>query len=219
MTTGRRYVLVEGYGEVEAVGNLLTRMSRQLEDHVPWSKPLRWPNLHQWNSPRTGGVRKGAEFIRAKGDAAGLLVVRDEDDGCPRELGPALAAELRALGLPFPTAYVLLKPEFEVLFLPCVELMAGRALDARPGLRPDTRWDGAHWESRRGVKEWLSNHFAGGRAYKPSIDQLPMTRMIDLDVLARAGVPCFGTLDRALRYLARPEAGPGDVYPLVDNEP
>lgn len=206
----KRYVLVEGHGEVGAMENLVTRISTRLSDFVPWARPLRWPNLHQWEAER-GGVRAGVDFIRGKPDAASLLVIRDEDDGCPATLAPFVASQIRQLAPPFPVAYVLLKPEFEVLFLPCVDLMAGRDLEGRAGLLPGTRWDGTHWEARRGIKEWLSSHFPRGKKYKPTVDQLPLTRMIDLQRLAEAEVPCFGTLERALRFLA--EAAPPAVYP------
>lgn len=70
------------------------------------------------------------------------------------------------------------------------------------------------WEAHRGVKEWLSRHFPRGVSYKPTLDQLPMTRMLDLDVVRAAGVPCFGTLERALGFLAASiDAGTRDVYP------
>jgi hypothetical protein len=90
--------------------------------------------------------------------------------------------------------------------------MAGRDLDGRPGLRQGTRWDGANWESRRGVKEWLTDHLPPGRTYKPTLDQLPLTRMIDIDMLHAASVPCFGTLQRALRFLDD-NFGEAGVYP------
>jgi len=80
----------------------------------------------------------------------------------------------------------------------------------RPGLQEGTSFSG-DVESIRGVKEWLSKHFAGGKAYKPTLDQLPMTQMIDLPTLRAANVPSFGTFERSLRFLST--AGPGDVYP------
>ena len=64
-----------------------------------------------------------------------------------------MADWLRSLGLPFPAAVVLLHPEYEVVFLPCLDRLAGKLLDGRPGLDADTVWDGASWEARRGVKE------------------------------------------------------------------
>jgi hypothetical protein len=103
-----------------------------------------------------------------------------------------------------------------VLFLPCLEQMAGFPLvgpdgQERPGLLPGTRYKG-DWEAKRGVKEWLTEHFPAGRSYKPTFDQLPLTRMIDLPTLRAAGVPCFGTLERALSFLAV-AFGKGGVYP------
>lgn len=205
----KKYVLVEGHGEVSAMENLLAKLSARLSDFVPWARPLRWPNLHQWDAAR-GGVRAGIDFIRGKSDVAGLLLIRDEDDGCPATLAPQVAEQIRLLAAPFPVAYVLLKPEYEVLFLPCLDLMAGRELEGRAGLLPGTVWDGAHWESRRGIKEWLSSRFPRGKAYKPTVDQLPLTRMLDLQRLSDAAVPCFGTLERALQFLAQGAVG---VYP------
>lgn len=50
-----------------------------------------------------------------------------------------------------------------------------------------------------------------GRAYKPTVDQLALTRMVDFGALRASGLPCFSTLENALRFLA--QAAPGDVYP------
>ena len=199
---GKGYVLVEGHGEVQAAGNLLARLST-----FPWSTPIRWNNLHLEQ-----GLQRGAEFVRGKSDVRALLVLRDEDDACPKSRGPEMAGWLRKLELPFPSAVVLLHPEYEVLFLPCLDLMAGKLLNGRPGLEANSVWDGASWEARRGIKEWLSGHFPQNRSYKPTLDQLPMTRMLDFDRLRNAGVPCFGTLERALHFLAQPQ-GIRKAYP------
>ncbi len=111
------YLLVEGHGEVEAAQNLITRLSHDIGIYnIPWSKPLRWTNLHQWQGGKSGGVMAGAEFIRTKPDAGALLILRDEDDQCPRDLAPQIARQLRTLNLPFPRPYVLLHPEYELLF-------------------------------------------------------------------------------------------------------
>jgi len=125
-----------------------------------------------------------------------------------------MAKWVRNLQLPFPSAVVLFHPEYEVLFLPCLERMAGKLLgtgaSARPGLRPEVRWEG-DWESRRGIKEWLSAHFPPNRSYKPTLDQLPLTRLIEFRALRASDVPCFGTLERALSFLAKGSVG--GVYP------
>lgn len=209
---GKGYALVEGHGEVRAAGNLLARLSREIGLPSPWDVPIRWKNLHQRR-----GVERGAQFIRAKGDADALLLLRDEDDACPRDRGPEIARWLREQRLPFPSAVVLLHPEYEVLFLPCIPQMAGRRLGsgalARPGLRPDAEWEG-DWERKRGIKEWLTGQLPAGRSYKPTTDQLLFTQMMDLPTLRAAAVPCFGTLENALRFLRdQVDGGGNEVYP------
>jgi hypothetical protein len=206
---GKGYVLVEGYGELGAVDNLVSRLSRDLGLSRVWAPAIRWPSL----AARTG-FEKGANLIRSKVDAEALLILRDEDDACPAELGPNMAEWLRELALPFASAVVLLHPEYEVLFLPCLERMAGHALGSgvmeRAGLRVGTFWSGP-WEAKRGVKEWLTKQFPANRSYKPTLDQLPLTRLLDFSLLRQSGLPCFGTLERALVALDRGEAG--SVYP------
>ena len=207
MASSKGYILVEGHGEVLAAQNLITRLSQASGLFLPWKTPLRWPNLHQWEGLRRGGVRTGAEFTRGKPDAGSLLVLRDEDDGCPRSLAPEMAERLRGLNLPFPTAYVLLHPEYEVLFLPCLAAMSPI------GFPKGLEWDGETWESRRGIKEWLTRQLPKGRSYKPTVSQLAMTRLLDLDALRRSELPCFGSLERALAFLASNQERSGVTYP------
>lgn len=205
------YILVEGHGEVTAAHNLVTRLWQAAGQNQPWAPPSRWVNLHL-----QAGVEKGIARIRSRDDAGALLILRDEDDLCPKEKGPEISSWIAPLSPPFPVAVVLFHREYEVLFLPCLKQIAGRPLvgpdgQERPGLLPGTRYEG-DWEGVRGVKEWLSRHFPTGRAYKPTFDQLPMTRMIDIPTLRAADVPCFGTLERALSFLASSFGVPG-VYP------
>jgi len=60
--------------------------------------------------------------------------------------------------------------------------IAGKLLDGRPGLKQDIAYPDDRVESLVGVKGWLSRNFQGGRIYKETLDQLPMTRFIDLDM-------------------------------------
>jgi hypothetical protein len=210
MTASKAYLIVEGHGEVAAAGNLISRVSADLGLDLVWTTPIRWTALQTQRA-----VERAARYVADRGDASALLVLRDEDDGCPRDLGPKTADTLRRLDLQFPAAAVLLCPEYEVLFLPCIPLMAGAPLRDgsgldRPGLKAGANWTGP-WERKRGVKEWLSKHFDGGRSYKPTLDQLPLTRMIDLGLLRSADVPCFGTLERAIAFLG--SANAAGVYP------
>lgn len=206
------FVLVEGHGEVDAVSNLLARLIADLGLPLGSLAPIRAPGMT--NEER---LKRYVELVRAKPNVDALVVLRDDDDGCPKTDAPRLAGLLRSLNLPFPCAVVLAYREYESLFLPCVEQMAGRPLVgthgmSRPGLRADARFDG-NYEAKRGVKEWLSSQMAEGKAYKPTVDQLPMTRMVDFAVVRKSGLPWFGSLERALRYLATSKGTTGVAYP------
>jgi len=69
----------------------------------------------------------------------------------------------------------------------------------------------------RGVKEWLSQQFPPHRAYKPVLDQLPLTRMLDLPTLRAANLSSFFRLERALAFLRDHDEGSA-VYPAPHAE-
>ncbi len=209
---GKLYLVVEGHGEVRAALNLITRLWQDLALPVlvAADPPIRGLALHT-----RAGVKKSCEILRTRRDCDRALLLRDEDDGCPATRGPEAAAWVREAGLPFPVAVVLAHREYEAWFLPCIQTMAGhRLVDAnglsRPGLLPGTAFTGDP-EAVRGVKEWLSRHFPPGKSYKPTLDQLPFTRLLDLPTLRKAQLASFGTLERALRFLAIAEGRA--VYP------
>ncbi len=162
------YLFVEGHGEVDAAGNLVTRAWHGIGGTLPRCSPMRWKNLHLQT-----GVAKAAEYARQQADAAGMLILRDEDDACPAQTGPQLAAWLDAARLPFPAAGVLMHREYEVLFLPCLPMMAGQLLGvgaaARPAIRAGTSWPHPTWESKRDIKGWISEQYVRS-GYKPTID-------------------------------------------------
>lgn len=93
----------------------------------------------------------------------------------------------------------------------------GRKAVARP------QWSGSRWavdecsvqrrspKAKRDAKGEISRHMPEGRVYKPTVDQLALTRLLDFRLLRASALPCFGTLERALRFLSG--AHEGDVYP------
>ena len=105
---------------------------------------------------------------------------------------------------------MLARREYEAWFLASIPAIAGREI--RPGLSipAGTVFDGDP-EEKRGAKEWLTKHYPRGKAYKPTMDQLALTKMIDFAMLRSRGVRAFGTLERAFRFLAAP--GGARVYP------
>ena len=138
----RTYVLVEGHGETEAVLNLLNRLAQEFaRELLPFADPIRVPGIANEES-----LVKYVELVRAKPGARALLTLRDNEDGCPKTDAPRVAARFAGLNLPFPTAVVMAYREYESLFLPCIEAMAGRPLEgpggSRPGLRADAHFSG-----------------------------------------------------------------------------
>jgi hypothetical protein len=212
----RGIILVEGHGEVEAAPNLVARLWQNLEldQLTSWVKAIRGIGLTTEN-----GVKKHCERLRRE-DCQVALLLRDCDymGACPAKVGPRVADWIRKLDLPFPVAVVLLYQEYEVLFLPCLSSMAGRDMVTKEGIEINGLKGGVEFrgnpESVRGVKECISKKFPERDAYKPTIHQLPMTRMIDFNLIRMANPPVtsFGTLERALKFLSDTKE-PGAVYP------
>lgn len=155
------------------------------------------------------------DLLRAKPDCDLVLFLRDEDDGCPKDRGPEAADWLRRARLPFASAFVLFHREYETLFLPCLPLMAGKPIVDPNGVRRQGVREGAKFEgdpqARRDAKGLVSSFMPPGRSYKPTTDQRALTQMLDFGVLQASGLPCFSTLENALRFLS--QASPGEVYP------
>lgn len=215
--SGRGYLVVEGRGEIRAAQNLVIRLWADLAlTPLHWAEPIRGRALHT-----QAGLIQACSLVRTKRDVELLLILRDADDDgdCPKMAAPQAAGWMAGLCMPFPTAITLLRREYETLFLPCLSRMAGVPLRddrgiERPGLQPGCVYHG-DYEARRGVKEWLTAHFPAGRSYKPTLDQLPMTRLIDFDLLRQSGLPSFGTLERALRFLDASRGQSLLVYPVA----
>ncbi len=209
MTKG--LIFVEGHGESEAARNLITMLWLHLNvdpTHV-WTKVYRSSTLNTQN-----GIKQACEFARAE-QFDRLLILRDEDDRCPKETAPQSAQWIAEANLEIPAAVVLLYREYETLFLPCLKSIAAanpKGIQGEPmsWIAPGTVFTG-NFESVRGVKEWLSSHYPVGKKYKPRIDQLAMTRLIDFNILEDSGLPCFGSLARALQFLNKQQGH--SVYP------
>lgn len=207
------FVAVEGHGDQAAVPNLLNRLVTHLghPQHVAWSTPP----LRMLVSSRARAEQLG-DLLRNRSGITGLLVLRDDDDGCPRETGPLLSSWFADLQLPFPVANTLFYREYETLFLPCLAQMAGRPLVngaiQRPGLISGAVFLGDP-ESRRDAKGIVSEFMPGSQRYKETVDQLALTRLMPLPQLDLADLPCWGTLKRSVQYLIDHRSEPGAVYP------
>lgn len=211
MTIRRAFLVVEGRGEVAAARNLVSRLCEDLHlSPMTWGEPIRGHALHT-----RAGIEGAMELVRPKRNIDALQVIRDEDDACPKETGPRTARWIADSKLPFPVAVVLLHREYETLLLPSIHRMAGVQLVdprgvVRPGIRAGAKFEGDP-QAHRDAKGILSGFYVAGRRYKPTIDQLALTRLVDFQDIRGSNVPAFGTLERALTFLA--SAVGAVVYP------
>ncbi|MCK6639064.1 MAG: DUF4276 family protein [Bacteroidia bacterium] len=205
------YVYVEGHGELEAVGNLLSRLSRYMTiTGLQFAKPRR---IHKIVTDE--GIERAINLSIALGNVDGILILRDSEDNCPRVFAPRISSRIRQHLTNFPVAIVLLYREFETLFLPCISHMAGKEIAMISGRRETLIRTGASFmgdpEGRRDAKGEVSSFFIRGR-YKPTLHQLPLTRNIDFEILDEVDLPCFGSLKRALIFLSSNQ-NVGVAYP------
>jgi hypothetical protein len=123
MATSKGIIVVEGHGEDGAAPNLVTRLWQDLGlPYVVWSpKPMRCPKLY--SEP---GVAELCRILRPK-PCDRVLVLRDDEDGCPKDSGPLLGTWFRTAALPFPLAVALTYREYETMFLASLPSLARQA--------------------------------------------------------------------------------------------
>jgi hypothetical protein len=203
-------VIVEGHGEVMAMGKFLAKLARHLGFDPNLLKPPR--------RDRRLFTEKGiAELITMASTmrATGLLLIRDSEDDCPKELAPQMARFIENAQPEFPISYVLLYREFETLFLSVARHLAGKELvystHSKIKLEPQFKVDFSP-ELKRDAKGALDGLLPDNQTYKPTLHQLPMVSLIQMEWLEEANLPSFGSLKRALVHLLSPEHGQL-VYP------
>ncbi|MBN1199573.1 MAG: hypothetical protein JXA23_09495 [Bacteroidales bacterium] len=206
------FLFVEGYGDARAASNLVTRLWADLAlPFIPIDTGKRLPNLNV-----NKGIQRAVDLIRTKSNADGLLIIRDDEDHCPAEIVKERTDFIRSLAPPFPVAYLIMYREFETLFLPGLHLFAGMTIMHEQGaggvrISDDVNFEG-NPEEFRDAKGIISRFYPGNKRYKPTLDQLPLTRLLDFNLLRASGLPCFGTLERCLHHLSANQ-NTGKVYP------
>jgi hypothetical protein len=212
---GRLVVIREGHGEAGAIENLVIRTIQHLGlFHNPFSA---LPPSNRFTITSPGGAIRAAQ-IAATQYPGSVLLTADLDDGCPADVAPARAAALRAEAFSFPVALVFFHREFETLAVSIAGSLAGRELRSPAGrpiltlATPSVLLENP--EQPRDAKGWVARELMGGVKYKPTVHQLPLTRVMDIEALQVARLSSFRRLESALLFLAREvrEARAG-VYP------
>jgi hypothetical protein len=190
-------LIVEGAGDAASLPLLARKiLDERLTDNFFISRPI---NAHgKTNLTKYGGVEKLALYAARLPHCVGVLILCDADDDCPVELAKELAGRVRRLRLPVPVAVVCAMRMFENWFLASLPSLIHQKLGRRSGLQEYVLNDDP--EAIRHPKDLLDVLLEPSRSYKETMDQLPMTELLDVP-LACQNSRSFRRLDHALHTL------------------
>jgi Domain of unknown function (DUF4276) len=192
--------IVEGDGEVQAVGPLLRRLIVEFNLSIPIviARPWRQP---RGTLLKQGGIEKAVEAACIAMDGPGaVLVLLDSEGGCPAQLGPEMLTRARHARPDQRMALVLAHHEFEAWFL-----AAASSLARCRGLAADIK-DHPNPEAVAGCKEWLEQWMPLTSKYSETADQPALVAAFDMHV-ARRRAPSFDKLWREFEQVCRDAAG------------
>jgi hypothetical protein len=169
--------IVEGQGDEAAVPLLLRRLRDEAQ---AWGLEVGRPHRKR----RTQLVKKDSlqTAVRVavlREDCAGILVLFDADDDCPKELAPILEEWAREAAGGKPCAVVMAKREYEAWFLASIEALRGRA-----AILPDAA-SHPDPEVPRDAKGELERRMPLGARYSATVDQVALTAHLDLEIAYR----------------------------------
>lgn len=172
---GNIYTIAEGFGETDAVPQLLRRVFQQVYGVYDVDFPKTW-------RVSAGTLLKGNTLesylltASKKSLCRAVMVLLDADDEeqCPATLGPELLRRGQEVIPHIPLSVVLAKREYETWFIAGVKGLRG--VKGLPGniLCPPNP------EEIRGAKEWLSRHLPPKLPYAPTSLQASFTTYFDL---------------------------------------
>ena len=166
------YVLVEGYGEVEAVPILLRRLMTEAQCHgIGVGNPIR-RTQSQLRSQQ--GIQAGVRLALLQPECAAVVVLFDGEDDCPKELAERVRVWAQAAAGNTPCDVVIAYREYETWFLAAVESLRGSY-----GIRADAVAP-PNPESRRDAKGALEDFMPADRAYSETGDQPAMSAAFDM---------------------------------------
>ena len=163
--------IVEGHGDVAAVPVLLRRLIAQSGAFdLGVGRPILWKHHHLL---RQDSLKKAVRLAKMQGDCAAILVLFEDEDDCPKTLGPKLSDWVRNEAGEVPCAVVLAHREYETWFLAAIESLRGRRgirLDAEAPPDP---------EAIRGAKEAIGRQMQKGYTYMETTDQPALSDSLD----------------------------------------
>ncbi|MEG3172925.1 hypothetical protein U1708_11955 [Sphingomonas sp. ZB1N12] len=187
-------VVVEGYGDVQAMPVLIGKIGGKLGKTIVSSDPIRageWPILK-----KIGKLERCLDLAASR-EPDVILVALDLDDGCPVNEGVQFQGRVDAwlAGRMIPVASVFLTREYETMFLHCPVSLGHfdpAAIPAQPN-------------NIRGAKERIRDLI--GRRYRETQDQKAFTAKLDMNILYRESRP-FRRMCKAVSGMPYNELNP-----------
>ena len=164
--------IVEGYGEVSAVPELLRRLLNESQTYeLKIGRPIR---RKRSELVQETPLRRAVRLSLLQPECSAVLILFDGDDDCPKEVAPMIQNWAVAEAGSVPCAVVMARREYEAWFLATLESLRGKC-----GIRPDAS---SHQdpEGPRGAKEVLEGYLFPGRTYSETADQVRLTAAFDM---------------------------------------
>lgn len=193
--------IVEGYGEVEAMGILIRKiLIHKGFPEVSVDKPFNAKGVGNLLQEET--LRKFVRSALKRPNCGGILLLRDSECDCPKNIVQDLYKKIKDLLYPdISLEVVIAKCEYEAWFLASLSTIRGERIKGREGLPPSLSLPFNKVEEIRDVKGWISEHLPFGRRYKETVDQAPMTSMINIDIASKRS-RSFRRITHAIENLA-----------------
>lgn len=199
--------IVEGQGEESAVPLLLRRLLNEAE---AWGLEIGRPHRRRRTQLVKKDLLQTAVRVAALHSAcAGILILFDADDDCPKELAPTLEEWAQQAAGGKPCAVVMANREYEAWFLASIEALRGRA-----AILPDAS-SHPDPETPRDAKGELERRMPRNASYSPTVDQVALTAHFDLE-LAYRRCRSFRKLVRAFGVLAAAAGVAPAVWPPAE---
>lgn len=197
--------IVEGYGEVQALPELLRRLLVDLGIYgVGVSTPIRQPRSALLSE---AGFRRAVHLARLRAEVRAILVVFDLDDDCARSIVPNLFAWGRQEAHALPLGVALARREYEAWFLAAIESLRGKRR-----IRADAFYP-ADPEAIRDAKGAVSQFMSARTPYVETADQVALSAQLDLSQAYRRASSCRKLVKELYRILTDL-----DYQPVVPSE-
>ena len=185
--------IVEGQGDEAAVPLLLRRLRDEAQ---AWGLEVGRPHRRRRTQlVKKDSLQSAVRVAALRDDCAGILVLFDADDDCPKELAPTLEQWAQEAGRGKFCAVVMANREYEAWFLASIETLRGNA-----SILPDAI-SHADPEVPRDAKGEIELRMLAGASYSASVDQPALTAHLDLESAYRH-CRSFRKLVRAFGELA-----------------